>query len=80
MYTKPSDGCFSAAATATVDEAIPPGWSSDAVVLTVAGADWGERQVLEAWYDVPQLDPDRDCDLVNNRVPVEVAPCDEWTP
>ncbi len=52
------------------------GWASDAVVLEVDAALWGTRQVLEVWHDVPMLHPDRDCDLVNNRLALHVDPCE----
>jgi hypothetical protein len=78
LFTRTDDACFREVASETLDEPIPAGTSSDAVVLSVPAEDWGTRQVVEAWYELPFNDPDRDCDVVNNRLPLYVEPCSDY--
>jgi hypothetical protein len=72
LYTRKTPDCYQLVATHVIDEAIPSLTSSEPVVLVVPVEDWGNERVLEVWHDTIH-----DCDIINNRVPLDVDVCAE---
>ncbi len=70
LYTRKTPDCYQLVATHVIEEAIPSLTSSEPVVLVVPVEDWGNERVLEVWHDTIH-----DCDIINNRVPLDVDVC-----